>query len=78
MLSRSAATSRSRTGRPPCVDHDVVAERLVEHVGHRVRVGDDGDGAVVERLASSSSHGFARSASVDGQRRLEREAALAR
>ena len=64
MLSASAATSRSRTGRSPCAQHDVVAERLVQHVGHRVRVGDDRDRLVRSRWPNSSSHGFARSASV--------------
>ncbi len=43
MLSRSAATNRSRMSRPPAPDHDVLTNLLVQHIGHRVGVADDRD-----------------------------------
>ena len=65
MLSRSAATSRSRDLAAATRDDDVVAERAMQDVGHRVGVGDHRDRPRPAPRAFSSSHGFARSASVD-------------
>ena len=73
-LSASAATSRSGPAARPCDDHDVVPERLVEHVGHRVRVGDDRNRLVV--LLAFEKLPRIRPLLVDSvQRALEREAA---
>ena len=69
-----AARPRAAGGcRGPARDHDVVAELLVQHVGHRVRVGNDRDRRRPPRVAVRSSHGFARSSSLEAQRRLKRE-----
>ena len=39
-------------GPPAAIDHDVVAETLVQDVGHRVRVGDDGHDAPCRRRSA--------------------------
>ena len=49
-LSASAATSRRRIWRVAVRQDDLVAELLVQDVGHRVRVGGNRDDAVRQRL----------------------------
>jgi len=56
------------------VDHDVVAETAVEHVRHRVRVGDHGD-RFVTLLAFEKLPGICPLLVAPVQRALEREAA---
>ncbi len=68
-LSASAATSRSRIGVSAVRQQDLVADALVQHVGHRVRVGDDRHGVSSGNGCDSSSQGLARSASVAASER---------
>ena len=69
MLSVERRDEAQPHGPPAAIDHDVVAEVLVQDVGHRVRVGDDGDDrALVSRRQAdrAAATDFARSASLPG------------
>ena len=81
MLSRRAATRRRRISPCPARDDDVLAETAVQHVGHRVGVGDDRDdrsGAIgaVRKVAIQEQPGVGALGLRRGERVLKREAAL--
>ena len=61
----------------PARDHDVLAEPAVQHVGHRIRVGDDGDDGAVRLVgvAIQEQPGVGALGLGRGERVLKREAA---
>ena len=68
-------TNRSVTGAPPLRDDEVVADAAVQHVGHRVGVGDDRDGAIrLDAIEQQPRVGALRHRSRP--RRLKRETAF--